>query len=323
MRVKAGDFNHLFFAVRPATLIIVYLLPLTPDATLSLISIISYIISIILTFFFTKCLYDNTAATFAAAFLASNFPVILNSSSPNADLPGLAACLLLQCIGLRFSTYNKKQIVLKWVLFGLLSGIFALIREPVIMSIIAICLLLIHKRLFREFLLYSIVTFSIITLWQIYAYYIIHMSYITQLLTGLSLSTKYSGVAYNPLKILGYLLNGLSPILIISGIIGILLDDNKERFKILHIFGIPPLVLSIAWPAIYEPRLAIIALPGLIHISGYGLKKIMERLSELPFYGALKGLFSLLLILLIYFLGNFFLAYINNGYKISPIWRYI
>jgi hypothetical protein len=121
---------------------------------------------------------------------------------------------------------------------------------------------------------------------------------------------------------MGYLLDGLSPVLIVAVIIGLVLEEQEERFKILHVFGVPSLILSIGWPAIYEPRIAIIALPGLIHVGGYGLRKILESLSNKPIYRVRNGLLALLLILLIYTSGNFLLAYVNNGYMISPIWRF-
>ncbi len=320
VKLKTGDFNHLLFAVRPAILIVAYILPITPEDSLPLISIVSYVASIFLTYYFTKSLYDDLSAVLATALLAANFPVILNSSAPNADIAGLAASLLTQCLALRLL---RRESIMIWGFYGLLSGFLVLVRETVLMPVIAVCLLLFYKRMRRAFLFYSGAAFSIIMTWQIYTSLMFHMNYLTQFFTGLSLSTKYSGVLYNPLKVIRYLLDGLSPILIVMVIIGFVLEEQKERFKVLHIFGVPSLILSIGWPAIYEPRIAVIALPGLIHVGGYGLRKILESLSDKPVYGAKNGLLSLFLVLLIYLSGNSLLAYINNGYKISPIWRFI
>jgi len=319
VRVKAGDFNHLLFAVRPAILIVAYVLPIKPEVSLPLISMVFYVASIFLAFYFTKSLYDDISAVLAAALLAANFPVILNSSAPNADMAGLAAALLIQCLALRLLRQKSTN---NWIFMGLLSGSLVLIRETVLMAVIAVCLLLIYKRMRRAFLFYSVAAFLIIIAWQTYASLTFRMNYLTQFFTGLSLSTKYSGVIYNPLKVVGYLLDGLSPVLIVAAVIGLVLEEQEERFKILHVFGVPSLILSIGWPAIYEPRIAIIALPGLIHVGGYGLRKILESLSNKPIYGVRNGLPALLLILLIYTSGNFLLAYVNNGYMISPIWRF-
>jgi len=144
------------------------------------------------------------------------------------------------------------------------------------------------------------------------------MNYLTQISTGLSLSMKYSGVFYNPIKVVGYLIVGLTPVLIILALVGILLDENEERFKIVHFLALPSLLL-----AIYEPRVAIIALPGIIYLCGYGLSKLIIQLSKRPFYKIGSGTLLLIILLTLNLLGNLFLAYINNGSKISPIWRFL
>jgi 4-amino-4-deoxy-L-arabinose transferase-like glycosyltransferase len=168
-----------FFAVRPAILIVAYVLPIKPEVSLPLISMVFYVASIFLAFYFTKSLYDNISAVFAAALLAANFPVILNSSAPNADITGLAAALLIQCLALRLLRQKSTN---NWIFMGLLSGSLVLIRETVLMAVIAVCLLLIYKRMRRAFLFYSVAAFLIIIAWQTYTSLMFHMNYLTQFL---------------------------------------------------------------------------------------------------------------------------------------------
>jgi len=149
------------------------------------------------------------------------------------------------------------------------------------------------------------------------------MNYLTQLSTGIHLSIKYCGIPYNPIKVIGYLINGLTPILIVLGFLGILLDRDVMRFKLIHLIGIPYLSLAILWPAIYEARVAIIAFPGIVHICGYGLNRLIEEISQRPIYRACGRRALTLLFLTANLCINLFLAYANNNYRISPMWRFL
>lgn len=319
--MKRGDFNVMLFAVRPILLLLAYISPWNPLPFLSLISLVSYLVSVYLSYRFARELYDKSSALLTSSLLASNFVVILLSSAPMADLPSLASALAIQFLvlrGLKSHVVNE----LSWLKYGLLSGFLILVRENVMMSVAAMCLLLLHKKLYKPLLAYTISALIVVACWQTFVSEVLRMSYLTQLSTGISLSMKYSGIPYNPLKVLGYLIDGFTPILIVLAFLGILLDGDKERFRLIHIIGLPPLMLAILWPAIYEPRLAVIAFPGIIHICGYGLSKLMERLSEKPIYGICGKNALITLFLAANLCINLFLAYVNNNYEFSAIWRF-
>lgn len=318
--VKKGDFNVMLFAVRPVLLLLAYIYPWSPPPFLSSISLVSYLISVYLSYKFARELYDKLSALLASSLLASNFTAILLSSAPMADLPSLASALAIQLIVLR-GLKNHHRTGLSWLKYGLFSGFLILVRENVMMSVAAMCLLLLHKKLYKPLLAYAVSTLIVVACWQTFTLEVFHMSYLTQLSTGISLSVKYSGGPYNPFKVAGYLMDGLTPILIVLAFSGILLDDDKERFKLIHIIALPSLMLAILWPAIYEPRVAIISFPGIIHVCGYGLRKLIGKLSEKPIYRICGENTLTILFLAANLCVNLFLAYINNSYRFSAIWR--
>ncbi|MEN2974601.1 MAG: hypothetical protein ABDH32_03365, partial [Candidatus Caldarchaeales archaeon] len=110
------------------------------------------------------------------------------------------------------------------------------------------------------------------------------MNYLTALSTTTSLSVKYSGVIYNPLKVLGYLLDGLTPFLLIFTLLWIVNEVDKERFKFLHLISIPFFFAAILWPGLYEPRLAIVVLPAVAPLVGYGANELIIKISSQPIY---------------------------------------
>jgi|GEM_PF-3273710 len=320
--VKNNDFKTMLFTVRPILLILAYILPQDPIQSLSILSLLSYLASVYLSYKFTKELYDEKSALLASYLLTTNFAVILASSAPMADCPSIASNLTLLYLyfsKLRDVTESRKM----WLIYGLLTSLLILVRENVLTSVIAICIILSYRKVYRQLVIYLFSIFTVVTVWQLFTTIQFNMNYLTQLSTGLSLSMKYSGVFYNPIKVVGYLIVGLTPVLIILALVGILLDENEERFKIVHFLALPSLLLAILWPAIYEPRVAIIALPGIIYLCGYGLNKLIIQLSKKPFYKIGGGSLLLVLLLTLNLLGNLFLAYINNGSKISPIWRFL
>ncbi|MCD6312349.1 MAG: glycosyltransferase family 39 protein [Thaumarchaeota archaeon] len=320
LKVKDGNFDTMLFAVRPLLLLLVYALPWNPLYFLSLISLASYLISVYLSYRFTRELYDKMSALLASSLLASNFAVILASSAPMADLPSLAAVLAIQLIILRELRGHSNN-GFSWLKYGLLSGLLVLVRENVLVCVAAMCFLLLYKRLYKPLLAYSISAFLVVACWQTFASEAFGMNYLTQLSTGISLSMKYSGKPYNPFKVVGYLISGLTPQLSLLAFLGILMDDDNDRFKLIHIIGLPPLALAALWPAIYEPRVAIIALPGIIHICGYGLNRLVGKLSERPIYRVCGRNTLIILFLTANLCINIFLAYLNNGYKFSVMWR--
>lgn len=320
--VKNNDFQTMLFTVRPILLILAYILPQDPIQSLSLLSLLSYLASVYLSYKFTKKLYDEKSALLTSYLLAANFTIILVSSAPMADCPSLVSNLTLLYLyfsKLRDITMSRKA----WLIFGLLTSLLILVRENVLTSVITICIILSYKKLYRQLVVYLFSIFIVLTFWQLFTTIQFNMNYLTQLSTGLSLSVKYSGVFYNPIKVVGYLMIGLTPVLIILAIVGILLDENEERFKIAHFLALPSLLLAVLWPAIYEPRITIIALPGIIYLCGYGLNKLITQLSWRPFYNIGGSSLLLIVLLTLNLLGNLFLAYINNGSKISPIWRFL
>jgi len=312
----------MLFVVRPILLILAYILPQDALQSLSILSLLSYLASVYLSYKFTKEVYDENSALLASYLLATNFAVILVSSAPMADIPSLASNLALLYIffsKLRNTTKSRKA----WLMYGLLTSLLILVRENVLTSVIAICIVLYYRKTYRQLMIYLFSVFIVLVCWQLFTTNQFNMNYLTQLSTGLLLSVKYSGVLYNPIKVISYLMIGLTPLLIILALIGILLDEDEERFKMSHFLALPSLLLAILWPAIYEPRVAIIALPGIIHLCGYGLNNLIIQLSKKPFYRNCGGYLLLIILLTLNLMSNLFLAYINNGFKISPIWRFL
>jgi 4-amino-4-deoxy-L-arabinose transferase-like glycosyltransferase len=320
--IKNNDFQTMLFVVRPIILILAYIFPQDPIQSLSILSLLSYLASVYLSYKFTKEVYDENSALLASYLLATNFAVILVSSAPMADIPSLASNLAIL-----YLFFNKLKNTIKskkaWLMYGLFTSLLILVRENVLTSVIAICVILYYKKAYRQLMVYLSSVFIVLIGWQLFTTIQFNMNYLTQLSTGLSLSVKYSGVFYNPIKVMSYLMSGLTPLLIILALIGILLDEDEERFKIVHFLALPSLLLAILWPAIYEPRVAIIALPGVIHLCGYGLNSLITQLSKKPFYKNCGNSLLLTILLTLNLVSNLFLAYINNGFKISPIWRFL
>jgi len=318
---EKSDFNVMLFAVRPLLLLLAYLFPLEPLFLLSSLSLVSYLISVFLSYKFARELYERSSALLTTSLMASNFTVMLLSSAPMADLPGLASALAIQIMVFRAIRRYPPNHTLAWIKYGFFSGLLILVRENVMMAAVAMFLLLLFKKLYKALLVYMTSTLVVVICYQIYATLFLHMNYFTQLLTGISLSVKYSGAIYNPLKVMSYLSLGLTPILIFLLFLGFLFDDEEERFRILHLIALPSFALAILWPAIYEPRLAVIAFPGIIHICGKGLKELVGKLSKKPIYRLCgENLLTIFFLTLNLFI-NVLLAYINNNYSFSVIWR--
>ena len=68
LRVKSGMFNDFMMGVRPALPIIAFLSPLDPRLTLSIASLVAYVLIIVLSFKFVKKLYGKESAFYATYF---------------------------------------------------------------------------------------------------------------------------------------------------------------------------------------------------------------------------------------------------------------
>ena len=147
--VKNNDFKTMLFTVRPILLILAYILPQDPIQSLSILSLISYLASVYLSYKFTKELYDERSALLASYLLATNFAVILASSAPMADCPSIASNLTLLYLyfsKLRGVTESGKM----WLMYGLLTSLLILVRENVLTSVIAICIILSYRKVYRH-----------------------------------------------------------------------------------------------------------------------------------------------------------------------------
>jgi hypothetical protein len=104
---------------------------------------------------------------------------------------------------------------------------------------------------------------------------------------------------------------------------GLLYDRNRDRLIINHFFLIPALALALGWPAIFEPRVALIALHALIPPASYGLSVLSNTLTNHVVYGKRLGNLLLIVIYLLHIIFNTWMAYANNRQHFSPLWRFI
>ncbi|MCS7142379.1 MAG: glycosyltransferase family 39 protein [Aigarchaeota archaeon] len=319
---RAGDYDSLLFAVRPLLIFLSSLFPsyVSTGVILSFSSALCYITTIYLVSRTTLLLYGSEAASMAAFLVASNYAVILNAAAPNADLPGLMSSVLLQYLIVNKIVKDRQLSDRYMISLGLLSGVLSLARENVLATVLSITLLL---SLFdkRRLFIYLCGSVPIPLLWQIYATLTLNDNYLSWILSGgFALSFKYEGVPYNPIKVIGYLLEGLTPYITLFGLLGFLLDNDNRRLKLVIVLAFPSLLLSAVWPSLFEPRVAIIALPGLIYIAGHGANLFVELLRKKPIIGLGNGLPVTVAILVLYVVFNFYLTYINNGSQLSPVW---
>lgn len=205
------------------------------------------------------------------------------------------------------------------IIFGLVSGLAIFIRESVWASILAICISLLSMRKIRELLAYVLAVTLIPMTWNIYTTINYNLNYFTGLSTAMSLSLKYSGAIYNPFKVLGYLLDGLTPFHLIFILLWIVNETNRERFKFLHLVSLPFFLAAALWPGLYEPRIAIVVLPATAPLIGYGANELINRISSQPIYRRLGRGGLEFIILASYLLFNILMAYLNNGLRFSYI----
>lgn len=318
--VRNGDFNQLLVATRPLLVFLAAYSPCDPGLTLSVVSAFSHLMGIYLVFRLNRKLFGPNEGIAMALLLATNHAVMLNAAAPNADVPAMTASLLLQQLAIAETSVHGHLSGRRLVGIGVLAGALALLRETVLSAIAGIALFLfLHQRSLRRALLWLIASAAIPAAWQIHAMNWIGISYLDQLRTGLSLSTSYSAVPYNPVKVLGYLLDGMTPLLFLSSAIGLLFDDDRWRLRAALLIGGPSVALSAVWPAIYEPRVAIIAMPGLSFVAGRGLVVIANRLVANPLLKRRVGVAAFALLILIHVSFNYYLAYANNGGRFSLV----
>ncbi|MEM0374846.1 MAG: glycosyltransferase family 39 protein [Nitrososphaerota archaeon] len=318
--VRGGDSNQLLVATRPLLVFLAAYLPYDPGLTLSVVSALSHLLGVYLVFRLNRDLFGPSEGIAMAFLLTTNHAVMLNAAAPNADVPAMTASILLQYLAivevlLRGSSNSRRLVGI-----GLLAGALVLLRETVLSTIAGIALfLLLHQRSPRQALLWLTASTAVPIVWQIYAMNWIGISYLDQLKTGIAISTSYSAVPYNPVKVLGYLLDGITPLMLLASAIGLLFDDAEWRLKAALLIGGPSVILAAFWPAIYEPRVVVIAMPGLSFVAGRGLVVIANRLIDGPLLKRRFGVAAFALLMLIHVSFNYYLAYANNGGRFSPI----
>lgn len=324
LSLRRGDFQHLFIAVRPILPFIGLITPISSALTITIINIISYIASYLICFHYVHMLFQNTKVAFYSAYFTTFvFPLILTSSARMSDVLSYFVSLCILVLFVKKVYLNYPNADGGWIYFGLFSGLVTLIRENVWASILAICTYLLSINKVRILLIYLSTAIIIPGLWNIFTTINYKLNYLAAISTAISLSMKYSGVVYNPLKVLGYLLDGLTPFLLIFILLWIINEVDEKRFKFLNIISIPFLSGAILWPGLYEPRIAIVVLPAVAPLIGYGANELISRASYQPIYRKLgkKGLE--IVILTSYLLFNVLLAYLNNGSKFSYIFSEI
>jgi 4-amino-4-deoxy-L-arabinose transferase-like glycosyltransferase len=318
-----GRVPNLFTVVRP--FLVFYgklLLPLSPTITISMLSGFMYIASIILSYYITRLLYDEKTAYLFPLLWLPNAYLVLFAFAPNADVPGLFAALLVMYLIIRYiyksgqSDYSTVYIVL----LGFLSGILTFIRENVLTAILGAFFLLITKEKWRKTLLYFASALILPAIWHLYAMFVYNISYLT--FVDISVNRAMQ-LGYHPFKIIRYFIYGVGPLPLFCLLMGLLYDRNRDRLIINHFFLIPALALALGWPAIFEPRVALIALHALIPPASYGLSVLSNTLTNHVVYGKRLGNLLLIVIYLLHIIFNTWMAYANNRQHFSPLWRFI
>jgi uncharacterized membrane protein len=244
-------------------------------------------------------MYNKRTAYYFPLLWLPNAYLILNAFAPNADVPAIFAGLTIWLETLRLlQKRNNNRQNMELVLFGLLSGLLGLIRENVLVAVIGAFLALFKENRFKG-IVYVATALILPTFWQLYASMVFGMSLLTQIYTGVSIATAYE---YTPVKVIRYFVLGVGPLALFSLLLGLLYDNDRNRQILIHCFLLPAVGLALGWPAIFEPRVALIAFHALIPPSSHGLVILMDSLKNHVLYGKRMGI---LIFITIYILNLF------------------
>jgi hypothetical protein len=318
-----GKYQNLLLGVRPLLIFIATLFPLPYSLVLSIISGFFYVFSIFVGYFLVKRMYDERTAYYFPLLWLPNAYLILNAFAPNADVPAIFAGLTIWLVTLRLLkkeiiTSNNKQNV-ELVLFGLLSGLLGLIRENVFAAVLGAFLALFKENRLKG-IIYVATALILPTFWQLYANLVFGVSLLTQIYTGVSIATAYE---YTPVKVIRYFILGVGPLALFSLLLGLLYDNDRNRQILIHCFLLPALGLALGWPAIFEPRVALIAFHALIPPSSHGLVILIDSLKNHVLYGKRVGTLIVVTIYILNLFFNLWMAYTNNKFGFSPLWRFL
>jgi len=315
-----GKYQNLLLGVRPLLIFIATLFPLPYSIVLSIISGFFYVFSIFVGYFLVKRMYDARTAYYFPLLWLPNAYLILNAFAPNADVPAIFAGLTIWLVTLRLlkKRNNNRQNV-ELVLFGLLSGLLGLIRENVLAAVFGAFLTLFKENRFKG-IIYVATALILPTFWQLYANLFFGMSLLTQIYTGVSIATTYE---YNPVKIIRYFVFGVGPLPLFSLLLGLLYDNDRNRQILIHCFLLPAVGLALGWPAIFEPRVALIAFHALIPPSSHGLVILIDSLKNHVLYGKRMATLIIAAIFTLNLVFNLWMAYTNNKSSFSPLWRFL
>jgi hypothetical protein len=235
-------------------------------------------------------------------------------------VPALFAGLIIWLLTLRLlQKGNNNTQNVEIVLFGLLSGLLGLIRENVLIAVFGAFLALFKVNRFKGVV--YVATASILpTFWQLYANMVFGVSLLTQIFTGVSIATAYG---YSPVKVIRYFVLGVGPLALFSLLLGLLFDKDRNRQILIHCFLLPAVGLALGWPAIFEPRVALIAFHALIPPSSHGLVILMDSFKNHVLYGKKVGTLIVAAIYILNLLFNLWMAYTNNKPGFSPLWRFL
>jgi len=313
--------RNLLLGVRPLLIFLATLSPLPIPVTLSIISGIFYVFLIPTGFFLVKMLYGDRAAYCFPLLWLPNAYLMLNAFAPNADVPAIFAGLLIMWTTLKIISQKRSDYmsIVSVIPLGLLGGLLGLIRENVLTAVFGAFLLILFSDRLKG-VIYLSIALSLPAIWQVYAHTAYGVSILTQISTGISLAIEYE---YNPMKIARYFLYGVGPLTLFSLLLGLLYDYNRNRQKIIHCFLIPAVALALGWPAIFEPRLALIAFHALIPPASYGFSILTNSLANHVFYGKRAGALIIVTIYSLNLLFNVWMSYVNNKNSFSPIWRFL
>jgi hypothetical protein len=321
--IVEGKHQNLLLGVRPLLIFIATLFPLPYSLVLSIISGFFYVFSIFVGYFLVKRMYDERTAYYFPLLRLPNAYLILNAFAPNADVPAIFAGLTIWLVTLRLlqKRNNNRQNV-ELVLFGLLSGLLGLIRENVLAAVFGAFLALFKENRFKG-IIYVTTALILPTFWQLYANYantVFGVSLLTQIYTGVSIATTYE---YSPVKVIRYFVLGVGPLALFSLLLGLLCDSDRNRQILIHCFLLPAVGLALGWPALFEPRVALIAFHALIPPSSHGLVILMDSLKNHVLYGKRMATLIIAAIYILNLFFNLWMAYTNNKSSFSPLWRFL
>jgi hypothetical protein len=318
--IVEGRHQNLLLGVRPLLIFIATLFPFPYSVVLSIVSGFFYVFSILIGFFLVKRIYDERTAYHFPLLWLPNAYLILNAFSPNADVPALFAGLIIWLLTLRLlQKGNNNTQNVEIVLFGLLSGLLGLIRENVLIAVFGAFLTLFKVNRFKGVV--YVATASILpTFWQLYANMVFGVSLLTQIFTGVSIATAYE---YSPVKVIRYFVLGVGPLALFSLLLGLLFDKDRNRQILIHCFLLPAVGLALGWPAIFEPRVALIAFHALIPPSSHGLVILIDSFKNHVLYGKRVGTLIVAAIYILNLFFNLWMAYTNNKSGFSPLWRFL